>query len=349
MSFDPSGTHLVAEAEFHYHGFALTDMIIEDYMHQDTGGKSTFCRLEGSLVFRDAIGRRAFSHYVVDYDLYRDRIVILNSVVVPVSPLFPPVQAYIIKAEELQGVDGRYPDFVKFYVDVVTRAQNMAPTPEEIRLRRDRDNMSLLERIRRMPVVERLDYYVVIFVMDRLRPDDEIKTVVSGSRISGGSYGRSSLAEPIYQDMDGWRVAMFEGNFAIDHDMFYVHTFYRPTGISLPGGRDEVLIGLFTPEKNYDVHEAPVSTKSSPAGGKTASAEGPLALGSTALDISLHDHAAVVQGRLAKLGFYKKSIDGLWGSGSRGALQDFQRANGLDPNSGWNMQTQMKLFSGSGQ
>jgi len=67
------------------------------------------------------------------------------------------------------------------------------------------------------------------------------------------------------------------------------------------------------------------------------------------LDTSIHEDAVTIQSRLAELGYYKMKIDGLWGPGSKRALKGFQKANGLDPGGGWNMESQKKLLSGTGK
>lgn len=38
-----------------------------------------------------------------------------------------------------------------------------------------------------------------------------------------------------------------------------------------------------------------------------------------------------VQARLGSLGFYSGAVDGVWGEGTRAAIQSFQRARGLQP------------------
>lgn len=63
------------------------------------------------------------------------------------------------------------------------------------------------------------------------------------------------------------------------------------------------------------------------------------------LNTSDRDDAAVIQSKLAELGFYNMMIDGIWGPGSKNALRGFQKANGLDSDGVWDMQTQKRLFS----
>lgn len=65
------------------------------------------------------------------------------------------------------------------------------------------------------------------------------------------------------------------------------------------------------------------------------------------LDTSIHNDAVTIQSRLAELGYYKMKIDGLWGPGSKRALKNFQKANGLESSGEWDMESQRKLLSGT--
>ena len=54
--------------------------------------------------------------------------------------------------------------------------------------------------------------------------------------------------------------------------------------------------------------------------------------------------AREVQSRLAALGYYAATVDGIWGAGSRRALSNFKLAAGLPPNADWDRATQTHLF-----
>ena len=54
--------------------------------------------------------------------------------------------------------------------------------------------------------------------------------------------------------------------------------------------------------------------------------------------------AREVQRRLAALGYYATTIDGIWGPGSRRALAEFKRRAGLPANADWDRPTQDRLF-----
>lgn len=342
VSFDPAGMHYTPETRFNYAGFSVSAISINDHWARDSGRKSYECRVDGSMLFSDALGRRALVSYSAEYELFRDRILIKNSIVRPVPPVFPNARAFIIEGSRLQAIVDRRPGFEEFFTGVVSNAYTMIPTAEERRERKMLEEMSLLDRLKRGAGIERQPNFMVIFVMDRLTPDAEIDVVVSRN-----PNDRTSMAKPVYRDFDGWRVALFGGNFAIDHDEFYAQVNYRPAPGVLPGGTDRVLVGLFSSVKSYDVVQGPARSDGRPVAG--VSAEGPIGLGSYALNTSRRDEASLIQSRLAELGFYRMAVDGLWGPGSRRALEAFQGAVGLAPNGTWNMQTQLKLFSGTGK
>lgn len=64
------------------------------------------------------------------------------------------------------------------------------------------------------------------------------------------------------------------------------------------------------------------------------------------LDIQSKNNAILVQKQLAKLGYYTSIIDGIWGKGSKTALQSFKARNGLGYSNVWDRETQKKLFPG---
>ncbi len=346
VSFDPSGVHYTPETSFKYQGFAVTDISINEHWARDTGRDSFTCRLGGIILFADQLGRRAMLDYAADYELFRDKIIIRESTVRPVPPFFPNTRAFIIEGSQLKEIVDQRPDFAEFYAGVVLRAHTMTPTTEERRQHQELQEMSFFQRVRQAPSSERQDNFMVIFVMDRLTPDAELNVMVTKNL-----HDSNSLARPVYRDFDGWRVAIFGGNFAIDRDGFFARVYYKPARGVLPQGKDQVMVGLFTSEKNYDVPEAPAPGKVQTAtqAPSITPAEGPLASGSRVLDLAGRDDAALVQTRLAELGFYNMKVDGLWGPGSRGALQNFQSASGLQPSGEMDMITQFKLFTGTGR
>jgi len=347
ISFNPSGSHYTPESRFEYDGFSVTSINILHHSAEQATVQSYSCELAGTMMFQDELGRRALVSYDVNYTLFQDRVVVDSSLIRPVPPIFPNAQAFIIESSKMRNIVRQRLNYENFYAQVVTNSVNMTPTPEEVKLHRELQELSFFQRLQRTPSNVKQDYFMVIFVKDRLTPDALIEVVVSEN-----IHDRRSVLGPSYHDFDGWRVAMFQGNFAIDGDMFYAKTYYRPAQEILPDGADQVLIAIFTPEKKYDKPEPQkMQTAVRPAEGTQTQtpAEGPIASGKKLLNPANRDDARVIQTRLAELGFYSMAIDGLWGPGSRGALQGFQRANYIAANGEWTMQSQMSLFNGTGK
>ncbi len=340
VSFNPSGSHILADPFFDFSGFSLASVLIYDYSSQEISSDRHFCRLRGSLLFVDELNRTAINYFQADYEAGRQGIDISRSFSLPASPVFLNTQAFIINKNELEWIMDHVEDFPGFYLSVVDRSHTMTPTPEEIRKRQELEEMSFFERVRSAPATQREDNAMVIFSMDRLTPDAEFEVVVTETL-----HGRRSIVDPYYLDFNGWRVALFAGNFAVDRDVFHAKAYYRPEEGVLPQGKDEVVVGIFKSEKNYEVQEEGADVQQA----AYSPAEGPLAAGRIMLSTSNRDEARVIQTRLAELGFYNMAIDGLWGPGSRGALQNFQRSIGLAASGEWNMQSQMRLFSGTGK
>ncbi len=351
VRFDPSGKHVLTEPDFDFQNFSLTSIMIQDYQVKELSGNDFFCRLEGYLTFTDHVNRQTVNYYQAEYRMTQAGIDVIKSVSLTVPPVFPYVQAFIINKNEMMRIVKSGLDFPELYSGVVSRARDMTPTQEEIRQRHELEEMSFFQRVRNTPLREREDNVMVIFVMDRLTPDAEIEVKVTSTL-----HDSRSIVSPDFFDFDGWQVAVFGGNFTIDRDVFYAKVYYRSARGILPDGNEEVLIGLFTSEKNYNVQQAlQVQTSAQPAAQPAAQhvvqndPEGPLASGTIFLDTAKRDDAAMIQSRLAELGFYNMAVDGLWGQGSRGALQGFQKAKNFTANGEWTLQSQMSLFNGTGK
>ena len=73
----------------------------------------------------------------------------------------------------------------------------------------------------------------------------------------------------------------------------------------------------------------------------------PVLSGETLLDPAVSRDAKLIQGRLAGLGFYRGTIDGVWGRNSRAALRAFKEKNALANPEEWDKDTQLLLFRGA--
>ena len=75
----------------------------------------------------------------------------------------------------------------------------------------------------------------------------------------------------------------------------------------------------------------------------------PISSGSIVLDPSEPQDARKIQARLADLGLYEGTIDGIWGKGSRAGLRLFKQEHALKNPYTWDKETQMLLFRGTNQ
>jgi len=98
--------------------------------------------------------------------------------------------------------------------------------------------------------------------------------------------------------------------------------------------------------------EPPPPAAATPAPKEQPAAEtspDPIASGSILLNPLISQDAKTIQSRLSDLGFYKGTIDGLWGKGSKTALKRFKEKNSLKNPDSWDKGTQMALFAKTGQ
>ncbi len=81
---------------------------------------------------------------------------------------------------------------------------------------------------------------------------------------------------------------------------------------------------------------------------KTSQGQDPIENGWVLLDPSVPKNAKTIQSRLASLGLYKGSIDGVWGKGSQSALKAFKEKSNLKNPDKWDKETQLLLFKKTG-
>jgi peptidoglycan hydrolase-like protein with peptidoglycan-binding domain len=75
----------------------------------------------------------------------------------------------------------------------------------------------------------------------------------------------------------------------------------------------------------------------------------PISSGETLLDPAVPRDAKMIQTRLAELGFYRGTIDGVWGRNSRAALRAFKEKHSLADPEAWDRDTQILLFRETGK
>jgi peptidoglycan hydrolase-like protein with peptidoglycan-binding domain len=89
-----------------------------------------------------------------------------------------------------------------------------------------------------------------------------------------------------------------------------------------------------------------VSLAPQPASGVSLT---PISSGETLLDPAVPHDAKLIQTRLAELGLYRGTIDGVWGRNSRAALRAFKEKHSLADPEAWDRDTQILLFRETGK
>lgn len=181
------------------------------------------------------------------------------------------------------------------------------------------------------------EFTALAFVLDRLETRDRVWGDLSRRPTAGLSLTRARVLGA----GTGFPVLLQEGRGSLNkaEDETYFLVSWSPGQASRTGGRStDVLVGRF-------------ASAGSPGADKAALAKGagPLESGQRFLDPKDRADAALIQGRLAELGFYTAKVDGLFGNGSRAALGKFKQAKGLTANTDWDLATQQVLFAGSGR
>jgi hypothetical protein len=119
----------------------------------------------------------------------------------------------------------------------------------------------------------------------------------------------------------------------------------HPSDPSLPGG------AILWPPRQVGGSPEPPSGNFNTANAAWNAAQVPKSLAETtdALKLELNPQnpsdAIWVQARLADLGYFTGSRNGVWGPGSRRALRDFKTMNGLGENERWDRETEQRLSS----
>lgn len=188
------------------------------------------------------------------------------------------------------------------------------------------------------------DFTAVAFVLDRLETGDRIQAALSRKRTPGLSLTRATVLGAAA----GFPILVQAGRGSLNKagdETYYLVTWTPAQSSRTEGRAGEVLVGRFasvwTP--------TPSSTALAALGSGQPASLGALEHGQRFLNPKDQDDAALIQGRLAELGFYTAKVDGLFGKGSRTALGKFKKAKGLPANTDWDLPTQMALFAGSGR
>lgn len=330
--FSPGQAHDLTEIDFKYEGFELNLIDLQGYEPKRLNAKQADVKAAGLLHFKDAIGRRASTYFTVRYTVTASRIVIEESAVLAVPPVYPRLEAYFVPQNAIDDLqEGDLSDFTDFYLYSKLSAEPMVASDEERKEREAYEKMSLWKKVAAGTTTEQGDYYIIVFCMDRLASGSELKMTISNSM---GMHGQE-LAEVVYRYDAGWRTMIAGGKFNPDSPgtHFFANVQYNLD----PEKTEPLLIGSFKNEKDYSPPQAPKILTQQPGD--------PIATGAIFLNPDSPQDAAQIQGRLKQLGFFQGSVDGNFGAQSKDALSNFVSAAGVAGESIWTIEVQKKLFA----
>ena len=351
IGFDPEGEHQFLDDRFSFAGFDVKFIDISYYKTEPAVDHVRYALLEGAFYFADNIGRSAYIRFMANYVVSKKDIIITNTQYEILPNPNPELRTFILPAPvfESASIDVKN-SFKKLYLFSAKNAIDMNPSPKEKARREQYEQLSFLQRMKYESGLVPEGYCVLVFCMDRLRPESQISLSVSESERASNS-GRSN---PYYRNDSGWVVGLVAGKFSIDaydKEVFF-HVQYNP-GID-PENKKMKPVARFSSVKNY--HADRVKTPPNPyieefqkqGVALNIPLQGTVSAGKVFLNPASVKDAKMIQKRLAFLGFYTMKVDGAFGKGSRRSLQAFKKANGLGNNSKWDMDTQKALFKNSG-
>ncbi|NCD24544.1 MAG: peptidoglycan-binding protein [Deltaproteobacteria bacterium] len=187
----------------------------------------------------------------------------------------------------------------------------------------------------RLPAA-RGEFLAVALVLDRLEPGDTVQGGLSSSPMPDKRWTtRATVNSGV-----GFPVAIVEVGCPLNvpSEELFMHVAWSPKDKTRTNGVD-VPIGRFST----------CGTVFNTGAGSTETGSGTLESGLRFLDPKNKSDARLIQSRLAELGFYSAAVDGIFGQGSRRALAQFKKSNGLQDNANWDLHTQRALFAGTGQ
>lgn len=220
VSFDPGGLQATTEENFKYEGFEVSNLVITGYDVFPYGEGQSRAYLDGGLLFKDVLGRRAGVQFAVDYIIREDQLIILNSAVTPRTPDHPEVQALIVPGNLEDVPAGEVENMADMYVWALDKAVPMNKATDGERF-------------------EKAQYTILVFCMDRLRAEADFRVEVTQYK-SGGQ----QLGEMVYMGDRGWRTGVIIAEFTPNspRSRFYIQAKYNADP---ENGGDTVLVGRF--------------------------------------------------------------------------------------------------------
>ncbi len=331
ITFNSSGRHELYDNRLDYSAFLIRHIDISTY---EAFEKNHF-RLDGIIHFEDHLTRRTSVHYSAYYRVSNKQVVVEESSISPIQPVYPRVEVFYIPEDIfVSATSDILTDFNSLYLFALQNAINMEPTTTERKEREQWEKMSLFEKVRKPRLITSNRYVILAFSLDRILGNGYLNINFSTSSSSCPTSSHESLK---ILDDSGWKIGLIGAELAIDdwNSEVFVNVGYGPGGDFRLFSGYPMLVGSFNTTKNY------------PAVSDPDYIAGPLEQGLRFLNPSQRDDARLIQRRLAEHGFYRMEIDGLFGPGSLSALQAFRKNKRLGDNSNWDITTQMELFAGS--
>lgn len=228
VTFDPSGSHRIADSEFDYAGFRWIHWDIDAYQEAASTKSKLVVHTTGGLHFADDLGRVASAAYQLDYETRPGKISITKSTIALLRPQFPQVKAYFAPLDALGKEAPQLNSFAAYYAFAAANALSMAASSEEIAAQQKSEPLNGWEKLKAGAAANGMegDWAVLVFCMDRLSDDAELTVKVTETESVLGE----SLAEAFYFDEAGWRVGIVAGHGRLhsERDRFFVQVLYQP-------------------------------------------------------------------------------------------------------------------------
>jgi hypothetical protein len=345
VKFSPNGEHAFYDPDFTYEDFDLTRIQITGFEVVDQTKNKARLIVEGIFSFEDLFRRGSSVYFAADYTVHKNGVTINNSGTALIAPAYPDIEVYYVPVSSFEGVDmTEISSFMDLYLHAVINAFDMQTTEAGRKAKEEFETLSTWKKMVAKSATMVQDFYIMTFCKDRLPPETSLQMKITNN----AQMREEDLFDVGYVYDQGWRVMIAGGDFSPDsfNSNIYVGLQYEVD----PGEKTNAQsVGIYKNEKNYDntpkfivkqKGESTITTMQEPKSTTIAS-------GSVFLNPSKKDDAKLIQTRLAEMGYYTKKIDGDFGPGSKGALQNFKKDNGLGDNFNWNLNTQKMLFKNS--
>jgi hypothetical protein len=356
VNFSPNGEHAFYDPDVTYEDFDLTRIQITGFEVVDQTENEARFIIEGIFSFEDLFRRGSSVYFAADYTVHKNGVTINNSGTALIAPAYPDMEVYYVPVSSFDGVDmTEISSFMDLYLHAVINAYDMRTTEAGRKAKEEFEQLSTWKKMVAKSATMAQDFYIMAFCKDRLPPETSLEMRIKNNAQMQGE----NLFEVGYVYDQGWRVMIAGGNFSPDsfNSNIYVGFQYEVDPGEIPNTQ---CVGIYKNQKNYDntpkfifeqKSESKITTmpETQPAATTISQPKPtPIASGSVFLNPGKKDDAKLIQTRLAEMGYYTKKIDGDFGTGSKSALQNFKKDNGLDDNVNWDLNTQKMLFKNSG-